>query len=810
MGITRVEPNLDRPRRPPARAASRRDPLNTLAAAVAGPAAIVAGVLIVLRAFAFQGRISIQYPDVLPFWLPTYCFLGKSLAAGHVPAWNPHVMGGIPFASDPQSGWLYLPAMVLFALLSCGTALRWFIVLQPLTAGLGLYAFLRTERLSRPAATVGGLALAMPLASSYQVLNLPFSGAVAWTAVLLAVAARFLRAERWPARLGWLLAAGVAWGQVAGANLTDGLMIATGALALYAAARLVGDVRAHTRPRGQALAMAGLLAAALPAVNLAVLIPRLAYLPRTSLGLGYQGLEAMSQQLTGRATSGLVFEPGTGLLWPLRLVLSPGMHLGAVALALAFAGWAARGRRHLAGAFALFGLLCYVLMLQAVSVRLAPRLRGTTLGDLYLHDPSRFRFGLLISIAVLAGVGVEAWRQSGPRSWPRRVLMLAPAIAVWGVLPPALHVGSLPGLLLVGALAGAAALAVSARRPTLVAVIPAVLFVELVAGGIALPSPASQAQPDVGTETAGFLGPINPLTQPVTLMSSYFAEADRPIVRALRDGGGGRYQTLGPGIWDPRGYHIHQHRISWGLLGMQQSMLFGLEEGQGYNPAQLVRFWTLVRALDPKRIRYNAGYFDHGSPVALDLLQVNWAIAPSGRVAPVPGATKVAVEDPWALYRLPHRFARASLIPTWSTVATPEDAVAAVTSAGFAPGRMAVVEGSAGTSAGTGRSSGSVPARYVQQGPQAATVVLDADHPGIVLIRNAYDPNWHATLDGAPTTLLPTDDIDQGVAVGPGRHVIRLTYDDPWVGYGLLGSGLVLALFVLAIALSGRRARRLS
>src|SRR5438093_4570396 len=145
MGVTSAEPTLDRPRKSPEGPTSRRDRLSTLAGAVAGPASIVIAVLMVLRAFAFQGRISIQYPDVLPFWLPTYCFLGKSLAAGHIPAWNPHVMGGIPFASDPQSGWLYLPAMLLFALLACGTALRWFIVLQPLMAGLGLYASLRTE-----------------------------------------------------------------------------------------------------------------------------------------------------------------------------------------------------------------------------------------------------------------------------------------------------------------------------------------------------------------------------------------------------------------------------------------------------------------------------------------------------------------------------------------------------------------------------------------------------------------------------------------------------------------------------------------
>ena len=48
----------------------------------AGPVLIVGAVLVVLQHFAFDGLISRQYPDVLPFWTPTYCFLGKSLAAG--------------------------------------------------------------------------------------------------------------------------------------------------------------------------------------------------------------------------------------------------------------------------------------------------------------------------------------------------------------------------------------------------------------------------------------------------------------------------------------------------------------------------------------------------------------------------------------------------------------------------------------------------------------------------------------------------------------------------------------------------------
>ncbi|HEX8100347.1 MAG TPA: hypothetical protein VF660_09140, partial [Actinomycetota bacterium] len=339
---------------------------------VLGPALISGSVLAVLYLFAFRGRISIQYPDVLPFWLPTYCFLGKSLAAGSIPLWNPHVMGGVPFAADPQSGWMYLPAMALFTALPCHVAIRWFIILQPLLAGLGVYWFLTKEGLSRPAATVGGLTLALPLAGSHLVLNLPFSGTLAWTALVLAAASRYVHAMSPSRRLMWLGLTAIAWGQVAAASLSDGLVIGTAALGAYLIAAGIREWRSGRRSPTELLLQLALVVAALPLVNLAYLLPRLAYLPRTSIAMGYHRLDELTRQLTGSRGEYLPFEGGTGPAWPARLALSPGVYLGATSLGLLFAGWRASRLRHLTAGFAAFGLLCYLLMLQAVARVIAP------------------------------------------------------------------------------------------------------------------------------------------------------------------------------------------------------------------------------------------------------------------------------------------------------------------------------------------------------------------------------------------------------------------------------------------------------
>src|SRR5688500_8426789 len=56
--------------------------------------------------------------DTAAFFYPIYGELGDRLRGGDwLPGWNPHQFGGAPLAADPQSGWGYLPAMLLFALL---------------------------------------------------------------------------------------------------------------------------------------------------------------------------------------------------------------------------------------------------------------------------------------------------------------------------------------------------------------------------------------------------------------------------------------------------------------------------------------------------------------------------------------------------------------------------------------------------------------------------------------------------------------------------------------------------------------------
>jgi len=757
--------------------------------ALAGPAVIVASVLIVLNGFAFRGLITTD--DVESFFLPTYCLLGRSLAAGHIPAWNPFAMGGVPFAADPQSGWLYLPAMVLFGVLSCGAAIRWMIVLQPILAGLGVSWFLRAEDASRPAAVTGGVAIAVAIAGAELALSLPFAGTLAWTALLLAAGARLLRARTWPARSGWLLATAGAWGQLASAHMSVGLLMGTAVFAAYAATRAVLDVRAGRATVRREVILAGLTVASMLAVNLALLLPRIGYLPRTNLSMGYGELQSLGAALSGRPMEPFEIGGASGPGWVPGLATSPGAHLGAVALGLAFAGLWSKRYRALTTSLLITAAGFFVLSLQAVASHVPPSVRGIRLVDAYLHRPEWFAFPVLLILAVLAGFGLEAWREH--RSARSRALMVAPAIVMWGVLPLVAGAGwHRLSVLAGGAVLGAVVLLLGIRRAAILALVPGVLAIELIANGLQGYAPeAIGGAPRLFRFLPEPVVPTDRLTTP------------GPFARALEGSTGGRYVQVGELTVRER-RRPTDHLPNFG-------MLFAIPDIGAYNPVQLLRFWEFVRAVNRVDINYNAANFRHPAPVVLDLLQVGFVMTPAGRPRE-PGSTVLATEGRWVLLSRPHPAPRAEFVGAWRVVPGPAAAMNAIRAPGFDPSARVVLEQAPGLASGAG-GAGRATARttYRDAGPQHAVIQVDAPGPGVVLVRNAFEPNWRAAVDGRPVPVLAADFVIQGIPVGGGRHVIELFYDDPLIGYGMLGSAVAIVTLLGAAgagALRDRRRRR--
>jgi hypothetical protein len=752
---------------------------------------VVVTALVVLQDLAFGDRLPSQHPDVLDFWLPNYCFLGRSLAAGHVPAWNPHVMAGLPFAADPQSGWMYAPPMLLFTLLSCATAMRWIIVLQPVLGGLGLYWFLRGEGLARSAATAGGVGLAGLLAGSRLALFLPFPSAFAWTALALAACSRMLRAERWSSRLAWGGATALAWGQLAAAHFAHGAAIGTLALVAFVAAK--AWARRREGGGGAVMARAAALVPVMVLVNLAFFLPRLAYISSTSYGPGYttlaplEGLEAIG--------------------WPLALASPPGGYLGMTALGLTVAGFWAPRRRHLAVAFGTLGALGYVASLHPVATALEPVVRGVPLLDFYVHFPGRLGLALILVLPILGALGIQAWIEAPRESVGRRLPMVLPGALLWLAWPLAVGVvGAQLPFLVAGSLGAGAALALAAARPALAALLPAVLAAELVWSGLAgLPVSSLETTRLSPVDRLGPPSWLTPLLEP-NVDSAAYLETD-PIVRTLRSNEPVRYLTVPRSTERGPAYLVPQSARNWGLETNQRAMLFGIDDVQGYNPVQLARYWRFARSVTVSRIPYNVSLFERPQPSALDLLQVGFLIDEEGR-PPEPGATPVASRGGSTLYRRAEVPPRAWTVTSWTVAGSAERALGLVTAEGFDASARAVLErdGEPPSPAPSSLPGGGMAtASFVPLGPQAARVTIAAPSTAILVVSIPFHDGWHAELDGRAAPLIRADYVLQGLVIPPGRHTVELSYDDPWIGYGLLGSAVsTLALGALIVMLRRR------
>ncbi len=762
-----------------------------IAVAWGGPLLIVALVSFALRGFVFDDRLTNEHPDLLAFWLPRWAFLGRSLRELQIPMWNPFEMQGYRFAADPQSGWLYAAPSTLFTLLSPGTAMRIMVVLNPMLAGLGAYAFLRVDGLGRIAATTGGVSLAGVMAASEIALAMPFAGAIAWTTVLLVGAAGFLRATRWSRRIAWMALAGFAWSQVAGAHLSHGLAVATALTVAYVIARSWGGGRA-------AAGRAALLLAIVPLCALAVLVPRLRFIDASSLGNGYDRLGVEVHDVA-RDEEEPIQPGGVWAGWPLAFGAAPGAYAGAVALLAAPLALRARRRRRLVVAFA--GVLgaTWILLLPLVlgTAWIRDLLLRIPYGDVVLHNPGRLRYVAVIALPVLAAAGIQGLRDE-PLPVQRLALWLAAGALLWLGIP--IVAGGNLTLWIVFAVAlipAVVALWLSTRTTQWGVIAVGVLTVELAAGAL-LAGRVTGDELRTGLEgDAGVPPTFQPLRWPDADLDTFLTPT--PFVELIGDD---RYLTwVPPAAAYEKGYLFAQEPVDWPALANERGTLFGIRDSLGYNPVQLPRYWAWMRAANPLPLAYNAAALARPTPNDLEQLGVRFLVVPQGVPPPVPG-TVVATADGYDLVDVAagREAAPAVVRSSWVEVASTTEALELVTSPTWTPSQV-VLESDPGLGAvATPPRTGTVDVTSSSATRLAMTV--ETGSPSIVVVRTAYDPGWTATVDGTPVDVLPADGFLMGIPVTDGEHAIALTYRDGDILLGLLLSTIVwlglLAGFVAA------------
>jgi hypothetical protein len=735
-------------------------------------------------------------------YLPWYAFLGERLRAGDVPAWNPHQFAGAPFAGDPNSGWAYLPSMILYTLFSPEAATTAFVGVHLLLSGLATYLLARVLRLSIAGALVAGIAAMAPW-TLLAVRQLPYVvGVTSWIpAALLGAELAILARKPLPRLGGWALA-GLAVSQLLGVWLGKGAYYGVLALGGWIAYRtlIVPDRPAPLRERISQLVLHG-AAVLLIGVGLgaAGALPRLEANPRSTIPAGvYDDAIFVTQPDEAWSPGETILRLGGGTNQSRLLVGAATLALAALAPFVA-RGWLAAPYFTALALAALVLTWDVVTPLHAALFTLLP-----WFARVHTHDPAGIAMLIPLPATLLAGatVSVLTNRQRVETSrWLHGTFMLIVLVlllAVVGEIDLSLPVFV---LITIGALVAMAMLLPTGWRgiitPAFMLVILWQPFAELMEKELGPdPSRWGTVFRAHGEESVAFL-------------------IDNPVAAAVAAFPGGPHRYIGydPALLPPPESDVNAYRaaanqtgLSW-LLVNNWATWFDIDTSQGYNALQVKRYVAFVRAMNGHRQEYHGGnVFPSGlaSPL-FSLLNVRYLIVPAGDAErpdldPLLAAMPTVYADEHArILEYAGAYPRAWLVHE-ARRADPSAALALLTTGTVDPGQTALLE-TEPPPLGILDDADSETVSWIGTEPDRLSLRVEVNAPALLVLSEVWDPNWTATVDGEPAPVVLADYTLRAVSVPPGAHEVVLSYEPHSLRLGLAVT-LITAVLLVVAALS--------
>jgi hypothetical protein len=763
------------------------------AAALAGLVALTFGEALATSHVFYQR-------DIQGYWYPHMAVFRRAVAEGSWPLWNPYVGFGTALLADATFHLAYPPTW-LALVLEPAVQFKILTVGHCLLAALGALALARRFGLSWPAASAAGAAYALsgPFLSAASLWH-HFAGA-AWLPWVLFALEGLVRRPGLAAALPLALAAGAQ------------LLAGSGEMCL-AAALLGGGRLVWTLARGRPALhrIVSLVGSGAAAAALALAIGAVQWLPtaervrdsyRSVLDPGtsaYWSLHpgALVDLVVPRLATDLpLSEPARQALFEGREPFLACVYLGLVPLALGALGLALRPRVAAApAAGALF-------LLAAALGRHTP-LHGLLLGlPLFrlMRYPQKFLWPATLCVAVLAALGTAAWERRWSGRERRRAralgaLLLAAAVAAlvaacWvGAAPSALA----PVLAAADAAAGARTAALKLARSALL-----VLAVALLAWRRAQREQADRwvtaALLVLGAADLVAVGRgVNPLA-PRELMDHRPAVLDRLAgddVRLYAASEDPACLVPGPrpAGWEPR----------WiAALGFQDTLrpptgarwaLRGSYDGEFTGLGSL---WTApFTAVARSRL---------GTPAGLRLLQLGGvthvlavARSPVQGLGP-PETLSSPYVCPLQVQRVPDPLPQAYVVHAERAGGDPDAVLRVVLDPAFDPRREVVLD--------EARAAGpNDPAaddvRIVSRRLASLEVEARLGAPGVLVVLEAFDGGWRATVDGTEAPVLRANGLFRAVRLPAGPHHVLLAYRPRSATVGA-----VLALLGVAAVVTG-------
>ena len=730
-----------------------------------------------------------EYSDLTISHWPNAYFLRRSLAEFHqVPLWNPDHLGGQPFAADPLSGLWYPPNwLVILPFIPIAVGFNLLFALHMAWAGWGLFCYLRAVGLSAGPSFFGGLVFAgtPKLVAHIGAGHVSLVFAVCWTPWLLLAAHRardlrggalagvilgtiFLADPRWMPLAG-LLAVALYLRERRDMRPLLGMVLfslaMSAALSLPLAEFLSLSARSSLTPADSAVFslppayLAGMWLADLGGFQEFILYPGALVL--ILAGIGLLGCLADSGKLETQA--------GEWEMWQKLLATgqqsrspAPLFWLSVFLVSLLFALGPVGG-------------------LQPIAFRWLP-------GFSALRVPSRALFLTLLSLAVLAAIGLARLQVQMDGRAVRRASIILVAYAGFAVL-----------------LGGGYALGVGRPLENLIGF----GILTLLASALVL----VRMRQRLGY--SGFLVLASLLVIADLLwVNSSLLEARRSRDAFAAGQAVARHLAQEPGqfrVYSPS-YSLPQHEAARAHLS----------QADGVNPLQIADYVHAMRiatGITESRYTVTLPAYENGDPStanrsavpnprALGLLNIGHVVSafpldqsPSAcavgqtcqsygdlrglpsTIAKVPRngvdlESQGEMDGTW-VYSNPFVQPRAWLTYFLARVEGPTELLAA-----FAQGQPATESG------GINGPKQVAAVRILEWSPNRIRLWAEADKgKGMVLVSGVAYPGWRATVEGRQVPLEPVSLVLRGVQVGPGNHNIVLNFR-PWSVY----AGLAITL----------------
>jgi hypothetical protein len=778
------------------------------------------GITAIVVLYLYEYDMWLARVDLQQQLLPYYGFLGEQLRHFNIPGWNPHQIGGQPFAADPLSGWSQWPVMVLFTLFSPVVAVKILVAFNLLLGVLSAYLFARILGLNIPGSATA--AVAFGLSSTFVQFNSYCCNVMGnyapWIPVTLIGIELAARRRRRIERAAAVVLAGFGFSQLLASWLGQGTMYAVLIIGSYCLYRLVLEPVARERPWrsrfADLIAVGGGIALSGIGLAAAGLFPRLAMTGETNLDGGKYDVPGASD--ARGANPVLLLEDLLSSEFQARRI-----YLGTAIVVLALLAPLLARRRFAVPYFTVLAIIGIVLILKPTPLHelffLIPRFE-----DLHTHSSYRIMGAILIGPAMLAAASVDRLVR-GAIHWSWLTFVAVPPLVFFLArryledhrrwLPQQVWVVLLVTLGLVGVI-------ILLRR--LLAQHPKFASTPLRSGG----ARAGLILPwiIIGLLVFDPIGEDMLVAVRGTSTDVYYNsllagrdESDKVtrVHTACEDPGGagdflaGQSEIPGAGPvryfgFDPAGLRSgdsaeqaqsYQGR-QWlpetqALLVGTRAICLGLYDVQGYSPLQLQRYVDYLRAINGEELNYHDAAILTGgitSPL-LQLFNPGFVITPY--VIPperldlqyvASTMTQVFENGIVRIFENPAAYPHAWFVHEARKM---EKAaiLGALDSGQVDPRQTALVEHTPPSmEAATGVNE---PVTFTRYEPDEIGMTVTTGSAGLLVVSEVYAPGWNAYVDGERVPLYATNYLFRGIPVPAGTHDIELRYEPRSLTIGL-------------------------